>query len=246
MRQNTTIRHYYTPDGISFELERKRVRNVNLRVRQDGSVYVSAPRRVSLAAIEQFVSSKRSWILARQQRSQERIEALPSRWRDGETICVWGVPHDIALIIDDHARGGSVACRGGRMLITVNTSHADDGDASCAYRSRLVDRFLKEELRTAAEPLLREYERHIGVHATSIRYRRMKTRWGSCNVRSGAITLNIELAERPHRCLESVVVHELCHLLEPSHNAHFHALMDQHYPTWREARKALNELPPRR
>ena len=246
MRLETPNLHYYTHDGISFELERKRVRNVNLRVRQDGSVYVSAPRRVSLAAIKQFVSSKRSWILARQRRSQERREALPSCWRDGEVICVWGVPRDIVLIEDEHARRGSATCSNGSVLITVNASHSDDGDASCAYRARLVDQLLKEELRAVAEPLLRKYEQQIGVHAATIRYRRMKTRWGSCNVKTGAITLNIELAERPPRCLESVVVHELCHLLEPSHNAHFHTLMDQHYPTWREARKALNELPPRR
>jgi predicted metal-dependent hydrolase len=86
----------------------------------------------------------------------------------------------------------------------------------------------------------------MGVRCTGVRLRIMTSRWGSCNVRTGRITLNLELACHPASSVESVVAHELCHLLEPSHNARFHALMDGFCPWWRDAKTELNSLPPTR
>ena len=94
----------------------------------------------------------------------------------------------------------------------------------------------KEILRLAAywEPLM-------GVHCTGWQLREMKTRWGSCTVQTGKIRLNLSLARKPEACLEYVLVHELCHLLEPSHNARFHGLMDKFLPDWRERKLLLNQ-----
>lgn len=105
------------------------------------------------------------------------------------------------------------------------------------------DKALMAEL---APPLVEKYQQLMGVRCTRLRYRRMVSRWGSCNVRTCAITLNTELVHLPRACLESVVVHELCHLLVRPHNADFYALMDAYYPAWREARRILNQNPPRR
>ena len=74
----------------------------------------------------------------------------------------------------------------------------------------------------------------------------MTTRWGSCNTRTGAITLNLALAEHPVEALESVLVHELVHLWERGHGPRFQRLMDEVLPDWRERRAALNERPPSR
>lgn len=71
----------------------------------------------------------------------------------------------------------------------------------------------------------------------------MKTKWGSCNHRSGHIRLNTELVKKPKDLLEYVVIHEMVHLMEPRHSERFVALMNEHYPSWREARAELNELP---
>lgn len=106
-------------------------------------------------------------------------------------------------------------------------------------------RMLEEELRTRLEHLLPECERRVGVKASSVTLRRMKTRWGSCTVKTGRIRINTALAECPERCLEMVLVHELCHLRVPNHGPRFQALMDLHCPDWRASRRWLDEHPPR-
>lgn len=104
----------------------------------------------------------------------------------------------------------------------------------------------KEALSEILPGVFDRYERLMGVRCSRWRLRRMVSRWGSCNVRTGVITINTELAHLPRECLESVVVHELCHLRVSGHNAEFYALMDTYYPQWRAARKILNANPPRR
>ena len=94
-----------------------------------------------------------------------------------------------------------------------------------------------EKVRALIEPLMEHYSEVIGVTPSSIRYKPMISRWGMCNVKERSICYSTYLLLLPDWCVEHVVVHELCHLLEPSHNARFHALMDKYYPRWREARK---------
>ena len=110
------------------------------------------------------------------------------------------------------------------------------GEAALPYTKEEVEKLQKESLRLAAywEPLM-------GVHCTGWQLREMKTRWGSCTVQTGKIRLNLSLARKPEACLEYVLVHELCHLLEPSHNARFHGLMDKFLPDWRERKLLLNQ-----
>lgn len=94
-------------------------------------------------------------------------------------------------------------------------------------------------------PLLARWQARIGVEVQRVFVRRMKTKWGSCNPRAGTIRLNTELAKKPPRCLEYLVVHEMVHLLEPTHNARFVALMSQFLPQWPILRQELNRLPVR-
>ncbi|HNY32991.1 MAG TPA: SprT-like domain-containing protein [Fibrobacteria bacterium] len=99
------------------------------------------------------------------------------------------------------------------------------------------------KLRGQARETPRKWERKLGVAVHSYYLQRMKTKWGSCNHRAGNIRLNTELVKKPRDLLEYVIVHEMLHLLEPTHSEQFQALMDKHYPSWREARMELNELP---
>ncbi len=104
----------------------------------------------------------------------------------------------------------------------------------------LFDAWYRSQLRRAVPPLLQHWEAVLSVKVERFFVRRMKTRWGSCNYRRHTIRLNTELARRLPECLEYVVVHELMHLLEPSHNARFHELMDRYMPKWQELRKELD------
>jgi len=99
-----------------------------------------------------------------------------------------------------------------------------------------------EKIRTLVEPLIERYAKQMGVQPSAVSYKPMISRWGVCNVRERSICYSTYLLLLPDWCVEHVVVHELCHLLEPSHNAHFHALMDKYYPRWREARKETRRI----
>ena len=94
-----------------------------------------------------------------------------------------------------------------------------------------------ERVRKLVEPMIERYARVMGVSPSSVSYKPMISRWGVCNVKKRSICYSTYLLLLPDWCVEHVVVHELCHLLEPSHNARFHALMDKYYPNWRSARK---------
>lgn len=99
-----------------------------------------------------------------------------------------------------------------------------------------------EKVSALIEPLLEQYKKEIGVNPSYVQYKPMISRWGLCNVKKRSICFSTYLLLLPEWCVEHVVVHELCHLLEPSHNAHFHALMDKYYPKWKEARRETRRV----
>ena len=99
-----------------------------------------------------------------------------------------------------------------------------------------------KRLKALIEPMVEQHAKAMGVTPSNIRYRKMISRWGMCNIKDHSICFSTYLLLLPEWCIEHVVVHELCHLLEPSHNARFHALMDNYFPQWREARKETRRL----
>lgn len=100
----------------------------------------------------------------------------------------------------------------------------------------------KAKLKAIIEPMVELHSKKMGVSPAAITYKKLISRWGQCNVKYRTICFSVYLLLLPDWCQEHVVVHELCHLLEPSHNAHFHSLMDRYYPRWREARKETRRV----
>ena len=115
--------------------------------------------------------------------------------------------------------------------------------SNAAKRSEVVHDWHKSLLHAAVPPLIEKWESKLKVEVSGYFLQRMKTKWGSCNHRARNIRLNTELVKKPKDLLEYVVVHEMAHLREPTHNSRFIGLLEEHYPTWREARAELNELP---
>jgi predicted metal-dependent hydrolase len=116
-------------------------------------------------------------------------------------------------------------------------------DSSLAVRARVLHDWHKSLLHDVVPDLIAKWEPRLGVRVRAYFLQRMKTKWGSCNPRAGHIRLNTELVKKPKDLLEYVIVHEMLHLIEPTHSERFLGLMDRHYPVWREARAELNELP---
>lgn len=238
------IRHVDV-DGVDVTVTRKRVRNINLRVRSDGSVCMSAPNWVAWPDIVSFAHGRERWIAIHRERALARASSVPVRFSTGETVLVWGLPVTIDVRPDPSLERGRVKLVGDSLVLDVPPSSASEGDEG-EVRARLVDSWLAAQLRRVLPGVVTHSEALVGQHANEWRLRRMKTRWGSCSVARRRIWLNVELAQRPPTCLEYVAVHELCHLIEPSHDARFHALMDRYCPDWRATRKRLDAAPPRR
>jgi predicted metal-dependent hydrolase len=112
-------------------------------------------------------------------------------------------------------------------------------------KQAVLDQWYRTQLREAALPLIAKWEPLLGVKVQKLFVQQMKTRWGSCNPASASVRLNTDLAKKPRECLEYMVVHELVHLLEPTHNKRFVALMDRFLPEWQFSREVLNRLPVR-
>lgn len=229
-------------DGLTVELTRKRVRNVNLRVRHDGTVHVSAPAREPIEHIESFVRSKRPWIEAVRSRMERREGVYDLRCVEGTTIYVWGKPLTCHVMETDglgRARC-TVRTKDDSLEVLVRSALSGDDEPSIVARTGAVKAWLRDQLAERIEQLLPTCEATVGRHCSTLRIRDMRSRWGSCNVKTGSVTISLRLVHHEPECLEYVLCHELCHLHEPSHNAHFHALMDQYYPNWQAVRSRLN------
>jgi predicted metal-dependent hydrolase len=137
------------------------------------------------------------------------------------------------------AASPSVELNHGRIILRVRRG------ADRTKRQAVLEEWHREQLRKAVPSLIEKWERLMGVRVRRLFVQRMKTKWGSCNHRAGSIRLNTDLARKPKECLEYLVVHEMIHLVESTHNAHFMALMDQFMPKWQSYREALNRLPVR-
>lgn len=221
-------------DGLEIPVSvvRKRVKNLNLRVRADGTVTLSIPQHLPLARAQEFLERKGNWIAERVRRN---IERRPSPDFAGELpnrIPLWGklVPRD------------SVQANSGQAASDRDAS-GQGAPGQTTIDQAALDELYRTEVLRALPGIVERMEARIGVHAARWSVRVMKTRWGSCTPKTGAIRINARLAAYPLECLEFVVVHELVHLLEPSHNARFHALLDEFCPGNRHLAKLLREAP---
>lgn len=216
-------------ESLFVTVTRKRMKNLYLRVLPpDGRVAVSAPLRTSDAEIQRFIESRADWI--RKQRA--RILAAPAAvLENGGTIPCFGAW--LLLRIVPHAGRTKVERQGDALVLWIKPE-ADEA----AYRKAL-DGWYRAELQRAAEAMLPECERVVGKRAGELKIRDMKTRWGTCNVKTAVIMLNLRLAEKPPECLRYVLTHELCHLHEAGHGERFWKRMDVYYPNWKRIRKQL-------
>lgn len=221
---------------LAIELVRRDIRCLRLGVHPpDGRVRIAAPRHMSIEAIRAFVVRRLEWIHRKRQLMRERPREQPREYVDRERHDVWGEPCLLNVIERDGPP--SVAWQPPHLLLSMRPG------SDVARKAAFVEAWYREQLHAAAVPLVAQWERHLGVSVQQLSVRRMKTRWGSCSPHRRSIRLNTELARKPRDCLEYLIVHEMVHLLEPSHNTRFVALMDRFLPEWRQRRALLDRRP---
>jgi len=223
---------------ITVEVVLKDIKHVHLSVYPPtGRVRIAAPKRMSLDTLRVFAVSKLDWIKQQQAKLREQERESPRDYVDRESHYLWGRRY--LLTVTESDEPPSIELKHRRMLLRVRPRTAED------KRQALVEEWYRKQLKAAVPPLLARWQPVLAVGPERWFVQRMKTKWGSCNHRARTIRLNTELAKKPAQCLEYIVVHELVHLLEPTHNPRFVALMDRVMPQWQFHRRVLNRLPVR-
>lgn len=223
--------------GVPVDVVRKDVKNLHLGVYPPaGRVRVAAPRHLNDGAIRLAVVTRLGWIRRQRREFEEQERQSKREMVTGESHYVRGRRYRLDVL--EHDGPPSVRLAGGRRLeLRVRTGSDRD------KREAVLEGWYRIHVSDAAARLLEDWEPKIGVTVADLRVRRMKTRWGSCNQEAKRIWLNTELAKKPPKCLEYILVHEMVHLLERRHTDRFRELMDGFMPTWRSYRDELNRAP---
>lgn len=229
--------------GLTINLQFKLVKNITLRIKEEGSIFLTAPVGMSLSEVQQFLESREQWLrqklqqVLQAQQKQEPKYSMGELPFDGQHVWLWGrrLPAHFLLSSKKH---GTYEVQSDAVNFYYHSEL--NNEAKCAF----VEFFYKQELAGRGEQLLQALEKKMGVRHTGLKVHRMKTRWGSCNVRTGGINLNTLLACWPQECLEYIVVHELAHLHEANHSPRFHAIVERYLPEWRERKKMLAAFKP--
>lgn len=229
--------HQITVGDVRVEVVRKSIKNLHMGVYPpNGRVRVAAPMRVSDDAVRLAVVGKLGWI----RRQREKFAAQPRQSAremvSGESHYYLGRRYRLRVVTGD----------GIPVIKLINKSKLElrvrPGTTS-EHRDRILHQWYRQEIKRLIPPLIAKWEKVLGVTAADWGVKRMKTKWGTCNTEARRIWLNLELIKKPVECLEYVVVHELVHLIERSHNERFIGILNRHFPRWQQCRAKLQSEP---
>ena len=190
---------------------------------------------MDLDTIRVFAITKLGWIKSQQKKLREQKRETPREYLDRESHYLWGKRYLLEVTVRELPF--QVQLQQSKIFLQIRP------ETSEGKKWGLFEAWYREQLKQAIPSLIAKWEPVMHVEVNRVFVQRMKTRWGSCNPVTGSIRLNSELAKKPRECLEYLVVHEMVHLIEPTHNNHFIALMDQFMPNWQFYRETLNRLP---
>lgn len=225
--------------GCKIEVTRKRIKHLYLRMKEPGCVEVSAPKHWPGGYIQSVLEARSDWIKEQQQKLLQRQLATPKfqSYEDHAEVFFEGQSYRLnAVLKSAFPHLGAVTLCQKNKTLTLSLSDPSNLDA----RKKQLDKWLRAELKGRITQLLEQWQPIMEVAASDFGVRKMKTRWGSCNIRTHKIWLNFDLIAKAPESLEYVVVHELTHLYERYHNKRFYSLMAHYLPDWRERKQRLN------
>ncbi|MFA7495368.1 MAG: M48 family metallopeptidase [Acidithiobacillus sp.] len=218
---------------LLVQVVRKSIKNLHLRVYPpNGAVRVTAPWQITEEAIRAEVLARLTWIKKHQRNFQQQESVAPLNYVSGEKHYYWGEPY--FLRVHPVAHAGHIQLQGPNFMDLYCRP-----EASRINREALVEAWHRQALKERIPALIAHYEPLMGVRVAEWGVKRMRTRWGTCNIPARRIWLSLGLTLHPEICLEYVVVHEMAHLLERLHNDRFKAILDRTMPDWRRVRSQL-------
>ena len=224
----------FVVSGIPIEVQKKNIKNMHLQVKPpDGHVVISAPLSMSDKAIEMYARTNLSWVKKQMEKFQEQPRSSKRQYVSGETMYIWGKQYFLTFISD--AQKNVFEIVGNKVFLRMREN------SSVKQRESYVREQYRIMLKSEIEHLLPKWEQITGLYCESWQTKYMVTRWGTCNTDKKRLWFNLQLIHKPVECLEYVILHELIHLRERTHNEVFTAYMDLYMQNWREIRKQLND-----
>ena len=233
VEENTKIITLEDRENISVEIKRKRIKNMYLRVKAGGCVAVSAPFAFTDETILNFVVKHSDWIAKHLEKSESRPPENVYNYVSGETFLYKGKSYTLKAVTD---KTKYLAIGDKEILVTfpIGTSRENkEAFFKKQMKIRLI-RYLKERIFF--------WEEIMKLHSSSFQVREMKSRWGSCNIRTGKLCFNLHLIKADPVCIDYVIIHELSHLVYAGHGADFWGLVMRYMPDYKRIRKKLNEI----
>lgn len=226
-----------TVRDIPIQIVRKPIKNLHLGVYPpEGRVRVAAPEHITDENVRLAVINKLGWIRKQQASFENQPRQSQREMVTGESVYLWGQRYRLE-VVERYGKHALKKKSGSKLQLTVRPG------TGRRNREKVLNSHYREELKAKIPALLDKWQPVIGVRASGWGVKKMKTKWGSCNIEAKRIWLNLELAKKRPECLEYILVHELVHLLERHHNEVFLAYMDRFMPNWRHHRDVLNRAP---
>lgn len=221
---------------ITIEVTRKKIKNVHLSVYPpDGRVRLAVPFSTRIEVARAYAISKLAWIRKQQEAFCNQVREEPREYKVRESHYLWGRRYLLAVIEKEDKPSVLLDHR----IITLCVRPG----SNLKKRQEIIHEWHKNLLHSVISKYIDKWEPKLHIKVNAYFLQKMKTKWGSCNHKAGNIRLNTELVKKPKDLLEYVIVHEMIHLIEPTHNDKFQKLLNKFYPSWKEARVELNELP---
>jgi len=222
--------------NITVDVEQKNIKNIHLSVYPPtGRVRIAAPMRFDLETIRMFAISKLSWIKKQQVKFQKQNRETARKYKSRENHYYQGKRYLLQLAKTEGKP--SVSIKYDKMILQAKP------DSSTEQKQLILQEWYRDRLKELVPKYITKWEEIMQVKVKDFGIRKMKTKWGTCNIEKKKIWINLELAKKPLACLEYIVVHEMVHLLERNHNDRFIAYMNKFLPQWKYYREELNRLP---
>lgn len=224
-----------TIQPIEYTLTRTSRKNINITIKNDGVIHVSAPKRVALADINKVILSKRDWILNAQKNiKSKKIIKTTVTLRNNATIYLRGEACKLVIV---PCMKNYVAINGNTIVFYIKEEYANDQK----YKSNFFNKSLKNELIKDINKLSNKYLKALNLSINTVELRSMKSRWGTCIPSKKKILFNSNLIHCPQKSVEYVVLHEIAHLVHPNHSKKFYDLIESQMPDWKERKDLLQE-----
>jgi predicted metal-dependent hydrolase len=229
------VEHFHIGE-ITVEVIQKDIKNLHLSVYPPrGRVKISAPLRMDIDTIRIYAISKLTWIKRQQQILKNQEREAPRDYLSRESNYYLGKRYMLKVI--ELNSPPAIVLKHSIIELYVRPA------TTTAQRKVLIDEWYRARLKELVPDLIKKWERELKVNVNEFAIKKMKTKWGTCNIYVGRIWLNLELAKKPLACIEYIVVHEMVHLLERKHNDNFISYMNKFLPRWKKIKEQLNRLP---